>query len=182
MTIHLARADEVSKLVALTSAAFDETRALGLPSSALKEDESAWSSLRAIEGQVRGAALVLKADPPDEDGLLASVRIRFDGAVRVAQLESAAAGLPASESLVNTVVFERLAVAPQHRGQGHATSLVYATIELATCLGASEVRADARSERPDSRPFYTRLGFEIVGSTDCYGIRGLRTRMRLVLL
>lgn len=79
------------------------------------------------------------------------------------------------------LVIERLAVLPEHAGRGHGRRVVEWLVEYARRLGCTEVRANARSQMPDNRGFWTQLSFEVMGYSGRYGIPDIRTRLRRVL-
>jgi GNAT superfamily N-acetyltransferase len=76
------------------------------------------------------------------------------------------------------LAYERLAVHPALRGRGIGTAMIDWLEAHARSLGLAEVRADARSQMPDNRPFYLARGYEITGYGDRYGIARLRTHLR----
>ncbi len=53
---------------------------------------------------------------------------------------------------------------------------------FASAQGCTEVRAEARSQQPDNRPYYLALGYEIIGYSGRYGIPDIRTHLRKRLI
>ncbi len=127
-------------------AAFEEYRRWPNPSSAL--NETLEDTRAAI---ARGGVAVL-----EEDGrIVASVRCELR------------AGFD--------VKLSRLAVVPSRRGRGHGARLVRFVEAHGRANGCLVARAEARSQQPDNRGWWTRLGYRIVGYEDVYGVPRLRT-------
>ena len=162
-------------------AAFEEYRAFALPSSAL--DESLADIERAI---ARGGALVVVDGTRD----IGSVRFEVPEALRAqaAAWERDVAPTP-NESQTGArdrayhgaLAFARLAVVPDARGRGLGAALIARLESLATSLGLGAVEITVRSQQPDNRPYYERLGYEVAGYGERYGVRDLVTKMRKVL-
>lgn len=127
-------------------AAFEEYGRFPNPSSALRETPE--DTLAAI---ARGAVAVI-----EEDGqLVASVRcVRRPGV---------------------DIELSRLAVIPPRRGRGHGATLVRFVEAYGRAGGCALARTAARSQQPDNRGWWTRLGYRIVGYEDVYGVPRLRT-------
>lgn len=140
-----------ARVRSLMRAAFAGTRAFAHPSSALRE-----STDDVAEVLARGGGVIARAEGAD----VASARF-----------------FPEDDALV----IERLGVLPAHRGRGLGAALVGWLVEHARELGCVEVRANARSQMPDNRPFWIGLGFEVVATSGRYGIPDLRTHLRRVL-
>jgi GNAT superfamily N-acetyltransferase len=148
--IREARDDELHVVLALMRAAFAESAREAHPSSALRE---MLDDVRAVTSR-GGAILAFDRDRP---------------------IGSARFIVSREEGYLS---YERLAVHPAGRGHGHGAAMIDWLEDHARALGLSEVRADARSQMPDNRPFYLARGYEIIGYADRYGVTGLRTRMR----
>jgi len=73
--------------------------------------------------------------------------------------------------------YARLAVRPASWGRGIGSAMVLWLESHAHALGCDRVRVAARSRWPDSRPFYLRRGYQIVGYSDRYGVPDLRTEL-----
>ncbi len=79
------------------------------------------------------------------------------------------------------LAYERLAVHPGLRNRRVGSAMVDFLEEHARSVGLSEVRADARSQQPDNRPYYLARGYRIVGYAERYGIPDMRTHMAKTL-
>ncbi|MEM1417309.1 MAG: GNAT family N-acetyltransferase [Myxococcota bacterium] len=166
----LARADELEAVLELTHAAFAPTIALGLPSTALRED------LAFVRAEAkRGGVFVREAG---DGALLGCGRFALleEAAARRDDLARATAGM-ATGGRGGALAFARLAVREEARGRLHGHAMVAWLEELARRLGCTEIRCAARSERPDNRGFYLRLGYRITGVFDRHGVPGLRTEL-----
>lgn len=143
----LVSASEAALVHELTQSGFGTEVGYPIPSSALRE--SVTDVARALEGAM---ALVgwLDRDP------VAVARLRLDGA---------------------RLVVSRMTVVPRARGQGIGRSLMLEIERLAGELAADKVVLTARSQQPDNRPFYRRLGFAIVGYSERYGISDMVTHL-----
>jgi len=152
VTVRLAEAGEAHLVFALMRAAFAETAAQALPSSALRE-EFGDSSAKLGYGPGAFAVLAFVGGRPAGSG-----RGRVD--------EEA-----------DYVTYERLAVHPGLRGQGIGGAMATFIEDHGRGHGVGEVRADARSQQPDNRPFYLKRGYRVTGYTERYGIADMRTHM-----
>lgn len=85
------------------------------------------------------------------------------------------------EVTADALRFRRLVVHPAARGSGIGSAIVDWLEAHARSLGLSEIRADARSVQPDNRPYYLARGYEVLGYSDCYGVRDLSTHLRKLL-
>jgi GNAT superfamily N-acetyltransferase len=70
-----------------------------------------------------------------------------------------------------------MAVLPGYRGRGIGSALIRWIEERAVRLGAAKIKLSARSQQPDNRPFYLRLGYAITGYSPRYGISDIETHM-----
>jgi GNAT superfamily N-acetyltransferase len=203
--IELAFDEAASRFRAVMCDAFAEYAAFPLPSSALEETDAAVSDALA-----RGGALVVPgesgapdravvrfavswSDAPDE----AERRRRLQSAWSASRRETRAprsvepsrnercergdANGDAPGRAVGALSFSRLSVARHARGAGLGRALVRALERLAEALGLQTVTMTARSQQPDNRPYYERLGYRVVGYAPCYGVPDLVTRMEKVL-
>jgi GNAT superfamily N-acetyltransferase len=75
------------------------------------------------------------------------------------------------------LAFSRMTVLPQARGQGIGATLVGQIERMARELAAEKVVLTARSQQPDNRPFYLKLGYVVVGYSERYGIPDMATHM-----
>lgn len=131
-----------------------------MPSSALDEDEAdirvalerGAGLLASLEGQVVGCAR-FRFDPPESSG---SSRPRL--------------------------FFSRLCVVPEARRRGVARSMLSALEAEARAAGADGLAMTVRSQQPDNRPFWLRLGFVITGYSERYGIEDMVTHMERPIL
>lgn len=146
--IRLADPAEASLVREVMRAAFAESSALANPSSALRETDA--DVRRAMES---GGAILLF----HEHEAVGSARFVLDP---------------------TTLTFSRLAVLPSTRGQGRGAAMIAWLEDFATAKGCTEIRAEARSQQPDNRPYYLALGYEIVGYSGRYGIPDIRTHLR----
>lgn len=153
--IRRATPGDVGLLQAVTRAAFAESATCPYPSSALREswDEAA----AAIDA---GALFAVRAGEGEEEHVVGACRYRVEG---------------------RTLSFTRLCVLPGRRRHGHAGTLLDDIEERAQSAGCVRVECSARSAFPDNRGFYLRRGYEVVGYEDVYGVKNLRTNLRLCL-
>lgn len=133
-------------------AAFDEYRAFPLPSSALGESEEDVAAAIAEGGALIGAW----CDGSGGQTPVASVRWR---------------------RRADALSFSRLAVVPARRGEGIGAALVAHVESMARAWGLAKVTLTARSQQPDNRPLYARLGYSVTGYGECYGVPDLVTKM-----
>ena len=150
--------------------AFEEYRAFALPSSALDE------TLADIEAAMeRGGALLVIDGARD----VASVRFEVPEDAR-ADVERAwtSDGATARVSRTGSLTFARLAVVPPARGRGLGAVIIARLEALAQSLGLGAVEITARSQQPDNRPYYERLGYRVTGYGERYGVPFLVTKMR----
>ena len=166
--IRLARYDEAAVALALVQRAFAETRDFPNPSSALREDLEVFQRAFATGG------LVLAFDGGDA---VATARLKADPALRP-RLARAARGEEFEQLPGTTLSYARLGVPPERRGEGFGRATAEWIEALARRAGAEGLRADARSQQPDNRPFYQRLGYELTGYSGRYGIPDIRTHFR----
>jgi GNAT superfamily N-acetyltransferase len=131
----------------LTQLGFGTEAGHAIPSSALKE--TVGDVARALDSSI---ALVGWLDGE----AVAVARLRLDG---------------------SRLAVSRMAVVPRARGRGIGRALMREIERMARELGADKVVLTARSQQPDNRPFYARLGYEIVGYTERYGILDMVTHM-----
>lgn len=151
--VRTAEPDETPIVYALMRAGFSETAHNDNPSSALLET---LEGVRAKLGE-GGAVLAFHHGRPAGSG-----RFTID--------EDA-----------GHLSYERLAVHPALRGQGIGGAMVDFLEDHARSLGLFEVRADARSQQPDNRPFYLGRGYRILGYAPRYGIPDIRTHLAKTL-
>jgi GNAT superfamily N-acetyltransferase len=155
--IRHAAAGEAALVHAAMIAAFEEYRGLPLPSSALEESiedvARAMTGDPAIAGShlTRGALLAF-----DGDACVGSVRWALEP---------------------DALSFARLAVVPSHRGKGLGLRFVMTLEDIARAEGRELMRITARSQQPDNRPFYQRLGYVITGYSPRYGVPDITTHM-----
>jgi GNAT superfamily N-acetyltransferase len=151
LLLRLAEPHEVEMMHAVMRAAFIESEARELPSSAL--DETVDDVRRALADG--GAVLALV------DGrAVGCLRFRIDG---------------------RALVFSRMGVLPEARKRGVGAAMVAYVEAHARRLGLRSVELTARSQQPDNRPYYQRLGYTIVGYSERYGVADLSTHMRKTL-
>lgn len=159
--IRVATSSDAEALHRVTQEAFREYARFPNPSSVLLESlADVRAYLEVCDGSTtmsQGAALLL-------------VERYVVGAVRF-QLHSGP----------SFIAFNRLAVHPEHRGAGLGDVLREWVEARGRDLGLREVRADARSQQPDNRPYYLARGYEIVGYSERYGIPDIRTHLRKTL-
>lgn len=182
--IRLARAGDGARVRDVMLAAFEEYRAFALPSSAL--DESLADVERAV---ARGGALIVVDGGRD----VGSVRFEVPEALRAQvatawEREREAAPMPKeSQTRARDRVhdgalgFARLAVVPDARGRGIGAAIIARLESLAISLALGAVEITVRSQQPDNRPYYERLGYEVTGYGERYGVGDLVTKMRKVL-
>ncbi len=172
--VRLARDDEIERVHRVMLDAFEEYRAWPNPSSAL--DETREQFRHAIEDG--GAIVALTAER-----IVGCVRFRVawttpvEGATRelVGRAES---GKKVGPTPGGAVVFSRMAVLPEARRRGIGAALL-AHIELVgRRLGLEWIETTARSQQPDNRPYYKKLGFEVTGYAERYGIADITTFLR----
>ena len=149
--IRVARGIDAARVRDVMLLAFDEYRAFALPSSAL--DESLEEIERAIE---RGGALLVVEGERD----VGSVRFEVKG---------------------DALGFSRLAVVPHARGRGLGAAMIARLESMARSLDLARVEITVRSQQPDNRPYYERLGYEVTGYGERYGVPDLVTKMRKVI-
>ncbi len=149
ITVRMADDDEVRLVYALMRAGFAESAERDNPSSALLETVD---DVRA-RIETGGAILAFEHGRPAGSG-------RF-----------------AVDREAGYLSYERLAVHPSLRGRGVGSAMVTFLEEHARELGLSEIRADARSQQPDNRPFYLARGYRIIGYAERYGIPDIRTHL-----
>jgi len=165
--IRLARYEEAAVALSIVHRGFAETRAFANPSSALSEGLAVFQrafgtgglALSLVEGEAVGTARI-RVDPP--------LRKRLERAATGERF----APIPGSE-----VSYARLAVVPEHRGEGLGRALAQWIEAFAERAGAEVLRCDARSQQPDNRPFYEAMGFTIDGYSGRYGIPDIRTHL-----
>jgi GNAT superfamily N-acetyltransferase len=80
-----------------------------------------------------------------------------------------------------TLWFCRMSVLPEARKQGLGVALVEYVEAHARRLGCTRVELTARSQQPDNRPYYQRLGYEVTGYSERYGVADLVTHMAKTL-
>lgn len=68
------------------------------------------------------------------------------------------------ESGGKEALIDEIYVAPSHRGQGLASSLVEISLERARALETKAVFLETESDNPQSRLLYERLGFKVESS------------------
>jgi GNAT superfamily N-acetyltransferase len=149
ISVRIAEPNELHLVFALMRAGFAESAKHPNPSSALRET---LDDVRARIGR-GGAILAFEHGRPAGSG-------RF-----VVDREA------------GHLSYERLAVHPALRGRRIGSAMVSFLEDHARSLGLSEVRADARSQQPDNRPFYLARGYRITGYAERYGIPDMRTHM-----
>jgi predicted N-acetyltransferase YhbS len=149
LIIRFAAPEEIASCHAIMRAAFTETARYENPSSALRETVADY----AVDIEGGGALVALEDGHP-----IGSVRFR----VREAD---------------GHLSFSRLAVLPACRGRGTGGAMVTFLEDHARALGLTEIRADARSQQPDNRPFYLERGYRILGYSERYGIPDIRTHL-----
>lgn len=176
--IRLARRDEHDLVRRLMLEGFAATRAFEIPSSAL--DESRADLDRALTG---GAALLAFS----AGRAVASARLvpRWGSAPGFdvdAALRRAAQGERLEASPGGALHVSRMSVLPGMQNQGIGAALVSWIEALAQNLGLGAVELDVRSQQPDNRPYYQRLGYRITGHSERYGIADMSTHMRKDLL
>ncbi len=165
--IRLARYDEAAVALAIVQRGFAETRHFAHPSSALREDLGVFQRAFASGGLVLAFA---------GEEALGTARLSVDAALRP-RLERAAAGERFGRIAGSALSYARLAVVPEHRGEGHGRAIAQWIEALAERLGAEVLKVDARSQQPDNRPFYEAMGFTIDGYSGRYGIPDIRTHL-----
>lgn len=153
---------------------FASTRTYDLPSSALSETRA------DLDRSVQGGALLLAFQAGSAVG---SARIvpawRRDPGFDVAQaLERAARGGNLDGSPGGVLRVSRMSVLPKARKRGIGRAMLFWIEKLATRLALEAVELDVRSQQPDNRPFYERLGYRITGYGERYGIPDMSTHMR----
>ena len=149
VTVRLAEPAEEPLVFAIMRAAFAESAAYPNPSSALAETEA------EVGQKITNGGAVLA----------------FDGGRPVGS------GRFYVDRDSGHLAYERLAVLPALRGRGAGGAMVAYLEDHARSLSLPEVRADARSQQPDNRPFYVGRGYRILGYTKRYGIADMRTHM-----
>ena len=195
LRMRLAHAGDCAQIHAIMLAAFAEYRQYAFPSSALSETVGDVACAMA-----RGGAVLVETS----DGGIASVRfdVRLRGdsaeggeeasavgerrdalsrARAIAEAWGATRGAERAHGLHReggVFSFSRLAVRPERRGEGIGGRLVARLERLAWDLGLDAVEITARSAQPDNRPYYERLGYQVVGYAERYGIDNLVTKMR----
>lgn len=156
--VRLADIHDAEALHLVTQAAFAEYACYPNPSSVLGEqliDVQAFLERAAqTTPATQGAALLFTADEP-----VGAVRFSVDAAR-------------------STIAFSRLSVCPSHRGARLGEELMRWVEARGRSLGCNEIRADARSQQPDNRPYYLARGYEIIGYSGRYGIPDIRTHLR----
>ena len=153
---------------------FAATQAFELPSSALSETRA------DLDQEVRGGAALLAFSG---GRAVASARLvprwrsapAFD--VRAA-LKRAERGEPLEESPGGALYVSRMSVLPGMQNRGIGMALLSWVEELARKLDLDAVELSVRSQQPDNRPYYQRLGFRITGYSERYGITDMSTHMR----
>jgi GNAT superfamily N-acetyltransferase len=165
--IRLARYEEAAVALSIVHRGFAETRAFANPSSALRE------GIADFQRAFRSGGVVLAFAG---DAAIGTARVRVDPPLR-GRLERAAQGERFPPMAGAAVSYARMAVVPEHRGEGHGRRLAEWIEALADRLGAEVLEADARSQQPDNRPFYQAMGFTIDGYSGRYGIPDIRTHL-----
>jgi GNAT superfamily N-acetyltransferase len=151
LLLRLAEPNEADVVHTVMRAAFIESEAEELPSSAL--DETVDDVRRALE---EGGAVLALVD----GRTVGCLRYRIaDGALR----------------------FSRMGVLPEARKRGVGAAMVAYVEAHARRLGLERVELTARSQQPDNRPYYQRLGYTVVGYSERYGVADLVTHMRKTL-
>lgn len=149
VAIRLVADAELPIVHAVMQAAFSETARYAHPSSALRETED------DVRAAVVGGGAVL---------------MWIDGeAVATARFTRPDA---------DTLRYARLGVLPAWRGRGLGARIDAWLADLARAEGRTTIEVSARSQMPDNRPFYRRLGYTVVGAEAVYGVADLRTWMR----
>ncbi len=148
VSVRLAEFHESELVLSLTLSGFEEYRTQPLPSSALRE------TLEDVQRSLGEGGAVIASIAGEPVGC---ARFRCDG---------------------ETLTFSRMAVVPSARRCGVGRALVAFLEAYARRLGARRVELTARSEQPDNRPYYQRLGYEVVGFSERYGLAKLVTHMR----
>jgi GNAT superfamily N-acetyltransferase len=151
--VRMAEPDEVHLVYALMRAGFAESAEHPNPSSALRE------TLEDVRARIRKGGAILAF----EHGRLAG------------------SGRFVVDREAGCLSYERLAVHPALRGRRIGSAMVSFLEDHARTLGLREVRADARSQQPDNRPFYLAHGYRIIGYAERYGIPDMRTHMAKTL-
>lgn len=165
--IRLARYDEAAVALSIAQRGFAETRDYPNPSSALREGLEVFQRAFAKGGLVLAFAGV---------EAIGTARLSVDERLRP-HVERAAMGERFDRVAGSELSYARLAVVPEHRGEGHGRAIAHWIEDLARNLGAETLRVDARSQQPDNRPFYEAMGFTIDGYSARYGIPDIRTHL-----
>ena len=96
-----------------------------------------------------------------EEALLATPR----AAILISTNAEKVTGYAIVGTQLNVSFLQRVAVPPEHSGRGLGTALILSSLKWARRKGASSMLLNVRSTNRRAAEIYTRLGFEITGTT-----------------
>jgi ribosomal protein S18 acetylase RimI-like enzyme len=105
--------------------------------------------------------------------------LTFDGLQEQAdKAEVWAIGAPPCACMIltlrpDTLYLGKLAVAPDHRGQGHARALLSHAHDRARALGRGGITLETRIELTENQRFFSHLGFEKIAETSHPGFEAI---------
>lgn len=173
LEIRLARAEEHDLVYRLMLEGFASSRVYELPSSALAETRA------DVDRAVRGGAALLafQAGRPVGSARLLPAWRTPPGFDVAAVLERAAGGRKVEGSPGGVLRVSRMSVLPGARNRGIGAGMLAWIEALAERLGLDAVELSVRSQQPDNRPYYQRLGYHVTGYSGRYGIADMSTHM-----
>ncbi len=153
---------------------FASTRRYELPSSALSETRADLD--RSVQGGV--ALLAFRAGRAVGSARLVPAWRVQPGFDVPRALEHAAGGGNIDGSPGGALSVSRMSVLPDARKLGIGAGMLAWIEAFAGRLGLAAVELSVRSQQPDNRPYYQRLGYRITGYSERYGIPDMSTHMR----
>lgn len=172
--IRLARREEHDLVHSVMLEGFAATRDFTLPSSALSETRTDLD--RAVVG---GAALLGFCAGRAVASARLAPRWNAPPGFDVADaFERAAGGEPIEGSPGGALHVSRMSVLPGMQRRGIGAALLEWIESFAQRLRLDAVELNVRSQQPDNRPYYQRLGYRITGYSERYGIPDMSTHMR----
>ena len=156
---------------------FAEYRRYPLPSSALTETEQ---DVRRALALGAGVLVEAQSSPASDSAeswmLVGGVRLRCPEAPRGLVIAEALAAKRQGEAGAS-LSFERMFVLPDFQGRGIGAALVEHLVEISESLGCEQLKISVRSQQPDNRPYYRRLGFRVTHYSERYEVPDMVTYM-----
>ena len=152
-----------------------------LPSSALAETEHDVRRALALGAGVLVEARSFAASVSAESWVpVGGVRVRCPEATQrlvFAQGSDERRGIAGT-----TLSFERMFVLPDYLRRGIGAALVQHLVEIGKSLGCERLQITVRSQQPDNRSYYRRLGFHVTHYSERYRVPDMVTYMERSLV